>query len=370
MKSSTILVLMFFIPNAFAQFDGAAESAAAGDKVNQKVQVTKERLLAAEQAERQLLGTLYSINQRMKDMSKKRDRLTDRRLVNESDVRVLAKHIAELEMRLASQREGMSRRLRGLYLLNGQTAMRSLFSAQSSLEFDRNLRFLKRVTDRDYGLIKNYEKSLQVLTKKRRQLDSQVRSLAKIQGALKRQEESLQKDQEVKNQVLARLQSSQDKHLNELQRLRASQAQTGISPQELNTAFFEKKGQLQKPVRGELLKNYGFIQDDTYRFRLAHKGWFFRAGRKDEVQSVFQGRVAYAGELPGYGMAAILDHGDHYYTVYGQLTDLSVAMDQEVKAGQTLGVAGGSSPWFGTGVYFEIRHFSDAIDPQPWFKSL
>ena len=338
--------------------------------MDEQVQMTKERLLIAEQAERQLLGTLYSINQRMKDMSKKRDRLTDRRLVNEGDVRLLARHIAALEIRLKSQQEAMSRRLRGLYLLNGQTAMRSLFSAQNSLEFDKNLRFMKRISDRDYGLIKNYEKSLRVLTKKRRQLDSQVRSLARIQGALKRQEISLQQDQEAKNQLLAKLQTSQNKHLNELQRLRATQAEIGVSAQELNTAFFEKRGQLQMPVGGPLIKSYGFIQDEIYRFRLAHKGWFFRADSRDEVRSVFQGRVAYAGDLPGYGKAAILDHGDHYYTVYGQLTNLSVAMDQEVKAGQTLGVAGGSSPWFGNGVYFEIRHFSDAIDPQPWFKSL
>ncbi|MGE0762850.1 MAG: murein hydrolase activator EnvC [Bdellovibrionales bacterium] len=337
---------------------------------DQQVQVTKDRLIAAEQAERQLLGTLYSINQRMKDMSQKRDRLTDRRMATEGDVRLLARHIADLEWRLQAQRAGMGRRLRGLYLMNGQTAMRSLFSAQSALEFDRNLRFLKTVTDRDYGLIKDYQKSLHVLTRKRRQLDGQVRSLARIHGALKKQEQRLQEDQEAKNLLLSRLQNSQNQHLNELQRLRDAQAKSGVTTQELNTAFFERRGQLQRPVEGELVKSYGFVQDETYRFRLGHKGWFLRAGAKDPVKSVFQGRVAYAGDLPGYGKTAILDHGDHYYTVYGHMTNLKVGLDQEVKEGQTVGLAGGISPWFGTGAYFEIRHFSDAIDPQPWFKSM
>ncbi len=340
----------------------------ASSPTRQEVLAAQKKVLAAEQAERQLLGTLYSINQRMKDMSKRRDRLTDRRFVTESDVRQLAAHSARLEGGLKFQREGLRRRVRGLYLLNGQTAMRSVFSSESSVEFDRNLRFLKKITDRDYGLIKNYQKTLTALQKKRQQLDRRVRSLARIQSALKRQEQQLQADQAAKGELLTRLKDSQSRHLNELKDLRKSQANEGLS--DLDTAFYERKGQLRKPVEGELVKGYGIVQDEDYRFKLGHKGWFIRAAKSEPVRGVFRGRVAFAGEVPGYGKAAIVDHGDHYYTFYSHLTGLYVRVDDRIEEGQTIGLAGGSSPWFGPGTYFEIRHFSDAIDPQPWFQSM
>jgi murein hydrolase activator len=332
-----------------------------------RLQVVKEQYLQAEQAERQLLGTLYSINQRMKEMSRKRDRLTDRKFATESDVRVLARNIAELENRMGSQRQGLGRRIRELYLLGGQTTLRTLFSAQSALDLDRRLRFLKRLSDRDYGLIKDYQKSLNTLVAKRKQLDGRVRHLVQLQNSLKNQESRLTKEQEQKGSLLAKLKSSRNQHLAEMGQLRRHL--TSTEEVAFNTAFFEKRGQLPHPVQAPMAKNYGFIQDDDYRFRLAHKGLFFNTRASEPVRSVAPGSVAFAGELQGYGLSVILDHGDHYYTVYAQLLRLKVRRGQNLTSGAVVGEAGGRSPWFGSGLYFEVRHFSDAIDPQPWFKN-
>ncbi len=329
-------------------------------------QQVKEQFLEAEQAERQILGTLYSINQRMKDMSKRRDRLTDRKLVLEGDVRLLARNIAEIEIRLSHQRGGLSRRVRQLYLFHGESAIRSLFSSQSALDFDRNLLYLKRVTDRDYGLIKDYERSLKTLKGKRHQLDIQVRRLAKLQGELKNQETRLTAEQENKGTLLVRLKTTQSRHLTELKTLRKTEMENSI----FDTAFFEQRGSLPVPIDGPLVKSYGFIQDEKYRFRLAHKGLHFRADPGEAVRSVFPGKTAYVGEIPGYGLSVILDHGDHYYTVYAHLLAVNVKANEKVAAEARLGEAGGKSPWFGTGLYFEVRHFSDAIDPQPWLKDI
>lgn len=351
---------------AFAHAAAAAASESPAPAVDERRQQVKEQYLVAEQAERQLLGTLYSINQRMKDMSKRRDRMTDRKLALEGDVRLLARNIAEIESRLEEQRAGLSRRMRELYLINGQSAIRSLFSAQSAVEFDRNVKFLRRITDRDYGLIKDYERSLESLKVKRRQLDSQVRRLVRLQNELKSQENRLTREQENKGTLLVKLKTSRDRHLNELKDLRQASAE----PQEtLDTAFFERRGALPPPINGPIAKDYGFIQDERFRFRIAHKGLHFSAPPGESVRSVFPGRAAFVGELPGYGLSVILDHGDHYYTVYAHLLAVKVKMNQKIDAEAPLGEAGGESPWFGTGLYFEVRHFSDAIDPQPWLKS-
>ncbi|HXE43516.1 MAG TPA: M23 family metallopeptidase, partial [Candidatus Baltobacteraceae bacterium] len=80
-----------------------------------------------------------------------------------------------------------------------------------------------------------------------------------------------------------------------------------------------------------------------------------------KIHSIFSGEVAFAGRLPGYDHVVIINHGDHYYSLYAHLDRVTVASGQSVAQGQALASADQD-------LYFEIRHFSDAIDPKPWLN--
>jgi len=82
------------------------------------------------------------------------------------------------------------------------------------------------------------------------------------------------------------------------------------------------------------------------------------------VRAVFAARVAFADRYGPYGRIVILDHGDHYYTVSGNLDSIEVKIGQDVAAGDRVGTVGDD----GTGalLYFEVRHGSQAIAPGPW----
>lgn len=99
-----------------------------------------------------------------------------------------------------------------------------------------------------------------------------------------------------------------------------------------------------------------------------HKGLFFSAERGTPVRAVHHGKVAVAGSLPGLGPAVVLDHGDNYYTVYAGCARLKVREGRDVKEGEEIATSGDGSPLFGPGLYFEIRHFTDAVDPRSWIK--
>lgn len=344
----------------------ATSGAFATDMTQNQFQAAKERVVATDLAEREILGNLYTINKRMKEMSRKRDRITDHVLAAETDVKRLSKQADILAQRAELQRNDLRLRLRDLYLINDQSVLRGLFSTSSSLDLDRQLKFLKKVTDHDYQLIKEYEISLRALGRKRRDLDSKVKRLTHLQTDLKHQESRLLKEQNGKAELLSQLKDRRESHLSEMKRLRKQQGQLDTSVMDL--AFFENKGQLIRPIKGDLLKSFGVVQDETYRYVLAHKGEFYSSGKNDQVLAVFKGVIAFAGEMPGYGQVVIVDHGDHYYTLYGHLMQMKVQSGESVSTGQWIGSAGGHSPWFGAGLYFEIRHFSEAIDPQPWFR--
>jgi septal ring factor EnvC (AmiA/AmiB activator) len=82
------------------------------------------------------------------------------------------------------------------------------------------------------------------------------------------------------------------------------------------------------------------------------------------VRAVFAGRIAFADRYGAYGRLVIVDHGDHYYSVSGNLAGIDVKVGDEVSAGERLGSVGDEGR--GPMLYFEIRHGTDTVPPTPW----
>ncbi len=82
------------------------------------------------------------------------------------------------------------------------------------------------------------------------------------------------------------------------------------------------------------------------------------------VRAVFAGRVAFADRYGPYGRIVILDHGDHYYTVSGNLDEIDVKIGQDVGAGERVGTVGDDGQ--GSMLYFEVRHGSQTVAPGSW----
>jgi septal ring factor EnvC (AmiA/AmiB activator) len=82
------------------------------------------------------------------------------------------------------------------------------------------------------------------------------------------------------------------------------------------------------------------------------------------VRAVYPGRVAFADQYDTFGQIVILDHGDHYYTLLGNLGSIDVKVGDDLSAGAKVGTvgAGPKAPL----LYFEVRKSSTAVDPGPW----
>ena len=83
------------------------------------------------------------------------------------------------------------------------------------------------------------------------------------------------------------------------------------------------------------------------------------------VRAVAAGRVSFADRYDDYGLTLILDHGDHYYSVYASLGSVDIHVGDTTNAGERIGTVGsidGSSPR----LYFELRHNAATLDPAPW----
>ncbi len=82
------------------------------------------------------------------------------------------------------------------------------------------------------------------------------------------------------------------------------------------------------------------------------------------VRAVFAGHVAFADRYGAYGRIVIIDHGEHFYSVSGNLGAIEVRVGDELAAGERIGTVGDDGQ--GPMLYFEIRHGSQTVPPGPW----
>jgi len=132
----------------------------------------------------------------------------------------------------------------------------------------------------------------------------------------------------------------------------------GVAPEVLSGAFSAARGRLLFPVvaRAEARP--------AHREGTEGPGLEIHAPAGSVVRAVFAGRVAFADRYGPYGRIVILDHGDHYYTVSGDLDEIDVKIGQEIEAGERVGTVGDDGE--GAMLYFEVRHGSQTVAPAPW----
>lgn len=127
--------------------------------------------------------------------------------------------------------------------------------------------------------------------------------------------------------------------------------------------FVAGKGKYPYPARGKLAVHFDDLKSVG---RLKWTGVVIRADAGSQVRSIADGEVVYASYLQGFGMLAVVDHGDGYMTLYGGNRDLLVKQGDWIKTGSRLATVGTLDGQAHPGLYFEVRHNARPVDPEIW----
>lgn len=104
------------------------------------------------------------------------------------------------------------------------------------------------------------------------------------------------------------------------------------------------------------------------RFRRNHKGVDLKVYTGDPIYAAFDGKVRIVKNEPGgYGLYVVIRHYNGLETIYAHLSKQMVVPNQEVKAGETIGLGGNTGRSTGSHLHFETRLLGYAIDPQLLF---
>nr|MBL8410789.1 peptidoglycan DD-metalloendopeptidase family protein [Dechloromonas sp.] len=145
-------------------------------------------------------------------------------------------------------------------------------------------------------------------------------------------------------------------------RPRPVEAENRYEPVASDGSFARQRGNLRLPVRGTVSGRFGSPRDGGGTWR----GLFIKAGPGSDVKAVASGRVVFAEWMRGFGNLLIVDHGDAYLSIYGNNDSLLKQVGQAVKGGETVATVGNSGGNPDSGLYFELRHQGQPIDPMKW----
>lgn len=143
-------------------------------------------------------------------------------------------------------------------------------------------------------------------------------------------------------------------------------SQLDVAPSEL-PGLEGSKADLIWPVQGRIIRPFGSRKDER-GVRITNPGIDIKASYGAGVKAAARGKVIYVSWLRGYGQFVIIDHGESFYTLYANLSSISVEVGDDVTAGQVMAEVGDTGTLEGPRLHFELRHKKEQLNPVDWLR--
>ena len=315
----------------------------------------------------------------------------------EQEHKVLLVRVQEAEERVAETQEKNNKRLRFMYI------QRVLSSAPLELriakqgQLERVSAYARSVRHSDQERFMGLQRVAKELLFARKALDLSIFEALRLRDEIQvRRRDAELKQKELKliaKEIVSRREQAQlslkllKREANELERVVISM--TSESPDEASTdsdsqqgeegpkeliqpegsviinprGLFGASGGLVAPVKGQVMQRFGKVLLASFKDVLFSKGVEFSTKEGGDVHAVLGGKIAYAGNLPGYDTVVIIDHGVRSYSLYGRLGSSLVNKGDIVTKDHVVGVTAAPDKR-GRNFYFEVRKNGAPVDPE------
>ena len=291
---------------------------------------------------------------------------------SEQSLEKLEEREAELKNRRSELFRTLFEHIKNTYKLQKSSPLKKLLEGESIDRFDQMMRFNSYITQATLELLNDYENSLNDLEANAKKTTDLGEN---IQQTIKKKNQSLKTLQEQAKERLLLIDkieaTKKDKELRyqqlRLERKTLEKLVQEILPRQPDLEkpdFRDFETPLIKPLNGSISKRFGEKKKEDI---LASQGLEISAPAGTPVQAIHTGEVVFSDWLRGFGLLLIVDHGNNYMSLYGNAEALFKIQGDQVESGELIAEAGNSGAQKEPGIYFEIRHKGEPIDPEPWF---
>lgn len=273
------------------------------------------------------------------------------------------------------QAEQMAEHLRDAWRFQERDPLQALFNLEDPRTFGRMIRYHAAFAKALAELVDDLRETLAMLAENESGRSREQRALAAARGSADADRAALVSDRGKRQRLIENLHAEFAQRTDERERLlrdrKRLQSLLAELVQESRRATggidrAARKGELAWPVQGRIVRRFGQARAGG---RLRWEGVAFAAPEGSEVRAVAPGRVVFSNWLRGFGLLAIVDHGDGWMSLYGSVDAIYKRDGDAVESGEVIATAGQSGGETEVGLYFEMRLNGESKDPMAWLRS-
>nr|WP_251073446.1 peptidoglycan DD-metalloendopeptidase family protein [Shewanella sp. NKUCC05_KAH] len=279
----------------------------------------------------------------------------------------------ELETLKVTQQQTLSKQLSSAYLTGNHDYTKMMLNQQSPATIERMLAYYQYLNKARMKSINELKQTLTELDEIKVSQTSKQKQLTKLVAEQQVQAKRLSQEQDQRQLTIKELQrtlNSKGAELEQLQIEEASlkrvveQALRAMKDNPSMEGFGKQSGKLKWPTKGRVSASFGSQRSG----QVVWKGTMLSAPEGQNIRAVSGGKVIYADWLRGFGLVMVIDHGKGYMSLYGHAQTLLKSPGEMVKSGEVIALVGRSGGQSEPGLYFEIRHKGQAVDPAKYCR--
>ena len=340
-----------------------------------EITVIQARLASQESERDALQDALREAEVQIGELDRQLGALDQERRALQQELNALDAEGEHLRQAQRQRTDTIDTSIQQLWLLQQGGGFRVWFGDQNPQDVARNLAYFQTLIEAQQQMIADYGLGLEAIAENRSRIAQAETALREQASATKATKTTLTDQRATRQATLAQInQQVQDdqQRLNVLQRDQARlnallgelEAVAAATPPEPRMPFADAQGILVMPVVGTLTNRYGARRNADIRWR----GWLIAADQGEPVRAVHGGDIIYADWLRGQGLLMVVDHGEGWLSLYAQNHSLLRGVGDRVSAGDIIAKAGASGGSETSGLYFEIRHRGEPVDPSEWIR--
>ena len=391
LASFALLALSLAAP-AFAQAPDSIEALKRKEleDINRRAKENREKATQLKGKETQAVTQLRRTERDLAVTRKRLRTLQNRQRSLDQQLDVTRVNLERSILSLEQQRQRLGRRLRALYKSGSGSDLEFMLSSNSFAQLLARWDFTVMVAEQDRVLLEDYrgrkdqveadkqrlEVNLTQVGRNAKNTNQQNQKLAELRSERAGTVKTIQTQRQAYEAAAVELEKTAKSIrglLATLERKRREEADrakaAGRAPQPYAGDFAKGQGQLDWPVRGSVIGHFGNEVHPKWGTITPNNGIDIEAAIGTPVHAVAKGRIEYLSDDYGtYGQMILVNHGDGFYTMYGHLSSIGVALGQEVAAGAVIGQSGDSGSLKGPVLHFEVRKGGAALDPMDWLN--
>ncbi|HXY54524.1 MAG TPA: peptidoglycan DD-metalloendopeptidase family protein [Nitrospirota bacterium] len=380
-----VLVLLLLLVGLGTSAYGADDTAGKKQelqRIKREMRDKRQKLKRADRKERSILSDLEKLDRGIQADSAELAEHQKRLREAETSLRDIERANAGISNELGDLKKIYASRVRALYKMSRSGYAATVLASDGLGEAVKRVKYLGLIAERDRTVISEYGNALnklavqqaeitqkkddilsrkQVVETKKAELEARRRQKAEILG-------SVRGEKGLYEQTLRELEESSVNLWAMIKKAEREQrtAKAAPSPRRPTGTGIPDKNRLPWPLDGPVITRFGMQPHPQYGITVFRRGIEIEAHEGEAVRAVSDGQVAYADWYKGYGKLVIIEHGNGFYTLYGNLSRLDLKKGDHVIRGQLVGLAGDTGSLKGSKLYFEIRQNGEAQDPLAW----